>query len=386
MAYHTTIFRQMLQLISRLEFQSIVNRHQGDHRVRKLNCWSQFTHLLFIQFSGTQSLRDSTCKTKTLTHKFYHLGSQTAARSTLSEANANRSYLIYKDLFFQLLQRVQHLAPKHKLKINRRLYLIDSTTIDLCLKLFPWARFRKNKAAVKIHTVLAAEGALPEFINITDGKVHDLTAFQTLSIPPRSFVAMDRAYHCFKTYKMLQDKDIRFVTRMKSNARFEIISTGKHDQSSAIIADQIIEFTGYKPRKSYPHPLRRIRYWDDDNQKEIVFLTNEMKLDAQSIADIYKARWEIEIFFKTIKQNLKIKRFIGNNPNAVMTQIFVAMIAYLMMSYHKFKSATQYSLQQLFRIIAVNLFEGRCLQELINPEKKKPPDCSNLYQLSFLKF
>lgn len=385
MAYNKTVFSQMLQLISRLEFQSLVNRHQGDFRVRHLSCWSQFIHLLFVQLSDTQSLRDAVCKTQSMSHKLYHLGCQPTARSTLAEANANRSHLIYSDLFFSLLKRVETLAPKHKLKLNRKLYLIDSTTIDLCLKLFPWARFRKTKAAVKIHTLLAADGALPEFINITDGKVHDVTALGKLRIPPRSFVAIDRAYHCFKAYKAMQDNNIRFVTRMKSNARFEILSTREGDQSSGIIADQIIAFTGYKSQKDYPHPLRRIQYWDQERQKEILFLTNEMSLDAKTIADIYKARWEIEIFFKTIKQNLKIKRFIGNNPNAVMTQIFVAMIAYLMMSYHKFKSTTSYSLQQLFRIIGLNLFEGRCLLELIYPEKKKPPNPGNLYQLSFFK-
>jgi len=280
---------------------------------------------------------------------------------------------------------VQSIAPKHSLKLNRKLFLIDSTTVDLCLKLFPWARFRKSKAAVKIHALLAADGTLPEFINITDGKVHDLTALDRLPIPPHSFIAFDRAYHCFRTYKAFQENNIRFVTRMKSNARFLILSHRGTNHSAGVMADQVITFTNYRSQKDYPHPLRRIQYYDQKSGKEMVFLTNDMHLDALTIAEIYKARWEIEIFFKTIKQNLKIKRFIGNNPNAVMSQIYVAMIAYLMMSYHKFKTGTRYSIQQLFRLISINLFEGRCLIELIAYDTRRPPDALISVQLSMFK-
>ena len=375
MRYHKTIFRQMLTLFSRLEFQNCVNHYQGDHRSRSLKCWDQFIYLLFGQLTKQNSLRDIIDSMNSQYKKHYHLGTNQLSRSTLSDANNNRDYRIYQNFYFKLLQRVQAVAPKYKLKLNKKFYILDSTTIDLCLKLFPWARFRKNKGAVKIHTLLDSDGFLPEFIQITEGKVHDFTAAKTMNIPEGSYLVIDRAYHDFKQYNCYNNKRIRFVTRKKTNAKYRIVKSQQCDTTSGLISDEVVEFTGYQTHKKYPHPLRIIRYKDPDNDKELQFLTNDFDLDAFTITQIYKARWEIELFFKTIKQNLKIKRFIGNSPNAVYTQIWIALITYLLVSYLKFTHGINQSVQKLFHRLQVNLFERKPIQEVIlnikyNPSKK----------------
>ena len=254
----------MLSLFSRLEFQSIVDRYQGDYRVRTLTCWDQFIFLLFGQFSKRDSLRDTIDTMNSQSKKFYHLGTTHVFKSTLSDANNSRDYRIYQSLYFKILHRVQAIAPKHKLKLNRKFYILDSTTIDLCLKLFPWARFRKNKAAVKLHTLLDADGSLPPFLEITDGKVHDSTIAKKADIP----------------------KNIRFVTRKKTNAKYQVLETLKVNESQGVMSDEIVIFTGYQTHKKYPHPLRIIRFLDGETDKELEFLTNDLKLDALTITQI----------------------------------------------------------------------------------------------------
>jgi hypothetical protein len=380
MKYHKTILGQMLLLFSRLEFQSFVKKYNGDHRVRKLRCWDQFVYLLFAQLGKQHSLRDTIDTMNTQQRKLYHFGAQRLTRSTLSDANNKRDYRIYEDLFFLLLKRVQCIAPKYKLKLDRKFYVLDSTTIDLCLQLFPWARFRKNKGAVKIHTLLNVDGPLPEFLKITDGKVHDSTVAKKLNIPPGSYLAIDRAYHDFKQYNSYNNNNIRFVTRKKTNAKYVVIESLKCNIADGVLSDEIVEFTGYQTHKKYPHPIRIIKFLDFKTEKELEFLTNDMKLDALTITQIYKARWEIELFFKTIKQNLKIKRFIGNSPNAVCTQVWIALIAYLLVSYQKFMLKAKYSIQKIFKIIQVNLFERKSLEDLLTDNLVKPPDFVNKWQ------
>lgn len=364
----------MLSLFSRLEFQNIVDQYKGDYRVRTLTCWGQFIFLIFGQFSKRDSLRDTIDTMNTQHKKLYHLGTTHVSRSTLSDANNKRDYRIYQDLYFKILYNVQAIAPKHKLKLNQKFYVLDSTTIDLCLKLFPWARFRTTKAAVKLHTLLDVDGPLPTFLEITDGKVHDSTVAKRIDIPEGSYLAIDRAYHDFEQYNSYNDKKIRFVTRKKTNAKYKVIETRKVDTSQGVISDEIVLFTGYQTHKKYPHPLRIIRFRDSETDKELEFLTNDLELDALTIAQIYKSRWEIELFFKTIKQNLKIKRFIGNSPNAVWTQVWIALIAYLMVSYLKFIHQAKISVQKLFHRIQINLFERKPVHEIVFNVKYKPPN------------
>jgi len=386
MAYNTTIFAQMIKIISRLEFQSIVNKHNGDFRSRKLKTWDQFIHLLFAQLSGRNSLRETLTSFTSVQQKLYHLGSRIVKRSTLSDANNKRSYLIYKDLFFSLLQRAQRIAPKYKLKLNRKLYFLDASVIDLSLKLFPWARFRKTKSAVRLHTLLAADGLLPEFIAITDGKTHESRMAQYMNIPSGSYVAMDRGFHDFTLYNFFKNNNIRFITRAKSNARYEVVEQRDTGQNRCVLKDETILFTGYATHKKYPFPLRLIHYYDEKQSKTLTILTNDFENDAQTIADIYKSRWEIEIFFRTIKQNLKIKRFFGTSSNAVFTQIWIAMIAYLLVSLHKFLQKSRMTVQQIIRLIQVNLLERKPLVDIFQEPKFKPPERVLTNQTTLFRF
>jgi hypothetical protein len=370
----------MLTIFSRLQFQNIVNEYNGDHRTRSLKCWDQFIYILYGQLSSRDFLRNTVETFNTHFRKHYHLGTTQLSKSTLSDANSKRDYRIYQDLYFLTLRRVQSVAPKYKLKLNRKFYILDSTTIDLCLKLFPWARFRKNKGAVKLHTLLDSDGTLPEFLEITDGKVHDATVAKGLTIPPGSYLAIDRAYHDFEQYNIYNNKNIRFVTLKKTNAKYAVIKSQKTDITKGVFSDEIVEFTGYQTHKKYPYPLRIIRFVDKESEKELEFLTNDFELEAITITQIYKARWEIELFFKTIKQNLKIKRFIGNSSNAVWTQVWIALIAYLLVSYLKFMHRSKLSVQKLFQRIQVNLFERKPLNELIHNIKYKPPDSTDCNQ------
>ncbi len=250
MAYNTTIFGQMTELISRLEFQSIVNKHNGDYRCRKLKTWDQFIHMLFAQLSGRSSLRETVVGTSSVQQKLYHLGSKTVRRSTLSDANNKRSYRIYEEVFFSLLKRAQTIAPKHKLKLNRKLFYLDASTVDLSLKLFPWARFRKTKSALRLHTLLAANGLLPTFLTITDGKTHEVSVARNMRIPTGSYVAIDRGYHDFTLYKFFKNNNIRFVTRAKSNAKYQVLEQKDTSDNPNVLKDETITFTVFHSNKS----------------------------------------------------------------------------------------------------------------------------------------
>lgn len=386
MAYNTTILGQMTDLISRLDFQTIVNKHKGDYRSRHLKTWDQFIHLLFAQLSGRSSLRETLTGFNSVHQKLYHLGSKTVKRSTLSDANNKRSYKIYEELFFNLLERAQKIAPKHKLKLNRKLFYMDASTIDLSLKLFPWARFRKTKSAIRLHTLLDADGLLPTFLTITDGKIHEATVAQNMSIPCGSYVAIDRGYHDFSLYNFFKNNNIRFVTRAKSNAKYKVLEENDTGAHPGVLKDQTVSFTVYFSNKKYPYPLRLIHYYDDTMDKELIFLSNDFDNDAQTIADIYKSRWAIEIFFRTIKQNLKIKRFFGTSSNAVFTQVWIAMIAYLLISLHKFLNKSKMTIQKIIRLIQVNLLERKPLIKIFKEPKFKPPNQNLSNQIWLFNF
>ena len=385
MAYFTTIFGQMIHFISRLDFKAIVNKHKGDFKIRTFSCWDQFIFMLLAQFSKRESLRETVFSINSIHSKLYHLGCKTIRRSTFSDANNKRPYKIYQDLFFRFLDQTQKIAPKHKIKLKRKLYILDATTIDLCLTLFPWARFRKTKSAIRLHTLMQADGSLPVFLNITEGDVHESRAAKSMPIPKGSYLAIDRGYHDFNQYNTYINNNIRFVTRMKTNAKYRVVTTCQINYHSPVLSDEIIEFTGYYTHKKCPHPLRKILYFDQEQNKAVTLLTNDLENSAQTIADIYKARWDIELFFKTIKQNLKIKRFFGTTRNAVLTQIWIAMIAYLMISFFKFLHKTKLSVQQLFRLIQLNIFERKSLKELMENKIIEPPGLKNELQLCLFK-
>jgi hypothetical protein len=381
-SHYNTVFHQMLDIFPRHQFQKVVNRHRGDYRVRRLRCWDQFVHLLYAQLSGRESMRDLVSGIRCFGFRLYHLGARAVHRSTLSDANNRRSHEIYRDIFFSLSSRVSSLAPKYKLKLSKKLYILDSTFLELCLSVFPWARFRKTKGAVKLHALLQADGPIPRFIVLTDGKRHDAPVARRMDIPAGSFTVFDKGYHDFAFYNLLSSRMIDFVTRLKSNAQYRVLKRRTVRRSTGVTSDHEIIFTGFYTSRKYPGKLRRIRYVDAETGKSYTFLTNNFKLAARTIANIYKARWEIELFFKCIKQNLKIKRFFGTTPNAVFTQIWIAMIAYLLASFYKFTLKSQHSIQQIFRLLKVQLFEKRSLQEVFANDLVLPPKSRYINQLN----
>jgi len=365
-----TIFNQILQLIYRYNFKKCVDRYNGDCYTKRLNCWQQFIVLLFSQARGLKSLRDIQLSLRSQQRKWYHLGLESVARSTLSDANNNRNCDIFKDIFYDLLAKCQSLSPKHKFRFKKPLYIMDSTLINLCLTIFPWAKYRKMKGALKLHTLLDHSGCLPSFITVTDGKCHDIRVardkqFGFPALLPDSIITVDRAYIDYKWLYSLTQQKVFFVTRAKRNIKYKFLGQHTTSKKTSIIADELIQLKGFYTQQEYPDTLRMVTYYDKETDKELVFLTNNFTLSPKTIADLYKARWEIELFFKWIKQNLKIKTFLGTSYNAVMTQIWVAMIYYLLLRFIKFQTKYTYSMQELARIIKELLMENVSLLETL---------------------
>lgn len=374
MAHNNTVFSQLLKLVPRHEFEGLARRHHQGRKLRKMTRWSQFAALALAQVSGRSSLRDVISNLSAQTTKLYHLGVGRVSRSSLARVNESQPHTLYEALFGKLLARSQAQAPRHGFRFKNKLYSLDATTIDLCLSVFPWARFQQSKGAVKLHVGLDHGGHLPAFLTITDGKTHDVTAARNLCLPRGSVVVFDKAYTDYAWYNQLNQNGIFFVTRQKTNARYRVIERHSVPSGSGLTSDQTIELTGPKAGRC-PIPLRRIGYRDPDTGKHYVFLTNHFDLVGRTIAAIYKSRWQIELFFKWIKQNLKIKAFLGTSRNAVMTQIWIAMCVYLLLAWLKFISAIDQSLQQMIRLLQLNLFERRSLLDLLQqgPPKPEPP-------------
>jgi hypothetical protein len=383
LAHHNTVFSQLLKLVSRHEFETLAKEHHEGQKLRKMSRWSQFVALSLAQFSGRSSLRDIVSNLSAQAARLYHLGAGNVTRSSLSRVNENQPYTLYEALFHKLLSRCQGVAPKHGFRFGNKLYSLDSTTIDLCLSVFPWAKFRRAKGAVKVHVGLDHEGLLPSFVSISDGKKHDVTVARALELPAESIVVMDRAYVDYSWFNSLNNNGVFFVTRQKRNAIYRIIERRDVIKSKGLTCDQTILLTGTKA-ETCPVPLRRIGYRDPETGKHYVFLTNNFHLAAKTIADIYKSRWQIELFFKCIKQNLKIKSFVGTSKNAVMTQIWIAMCTYLLLAWIKFSSQIDRSLQQMIRLLQLNLFERRDLLSLLRGDPPELPNNPNHPQLHLL--
>lgn len=343
----------------------LANRHHCGRSFRTASRWSQFVTMAMAQLAGRSSLRDIVDNISSQAHRLYHLGSAKLSRSNLSRINEDKPYALYEALFGKLLSRCRGKAPGHDFRFKNPLYSLDASTIDLCLSAFPWADFRTTKGAIKLHVGLNHAGYLPEFVTVTEGKTHDVTIGRTLKFPKGSIVAMDRGYNDYGWYKQLTDKGIFFVTRLKSNAQYRVVSRRPVSKGKGVTSDQVIEFTGVQTSKKCPVQLRRIGYRDAETGKHYVFLTNNFNLAARTIADIYKNRWQVELFFKWIKQNLKIKSFIGTSKNAVMTQIWIALCVYLLLAFIKFQSKLTKSMQQILRLLQLNLFEKRDLMALL---------------------
>ncbi len=380
MSHNSTVFAQLLKLISRHEFETLAKEHHTGRAFRKNSRWSQFVAMMMGQLSGRNSLRDMVDNLGAQAHRLYHLGSRLIRRSSLSRINNDKPYTLYEELFSKLLTRCQAKAPSHDFRFKNPLYSLDASIIDLCLSVFPWAEFRTTKAAVKLHVGLNHSGHLPEFFAVTEGNQHEVNIGKLMNFPKGSTVTFDKGYNDYEWYNQLNKKGIFFVTRQKSNAVYRVISRQPVIKSKGLTSDQIIEFTGPITAKKCPIQLRRIGYRDPETSKHYVFLTNNFKLAAKTIAQIYKARWDIELFFKWIKQNLKIKSFVGTSKNAVMTQIWIALCVYLLLAYIKFQSKIRKSAQQILRLLQMNLFEKRDLMALLrgDPINDKTNDCNQL--------
>lgn len=379
MSYRSSVFKQLLQYIPRLEFKKIVLAHQGDKGVRKLSTWSQFVGLLFGQLTGHNSLRAICTGLKAARAKLYHLGiSFEIRRSTLAEANDKRSPDIMKETFFRLLPQVQRVAPRAKLKLKGQMLALDSTTIELCLALSPWARFHHGKGACKLHIAIDIAGDLPNVVVLTSGKMSDIRVARGMRFDPGTMLMMDRGYVDSEWLWNLTQKGVWFVTRLKKNMKYKVRqSNGKKNN---IKADQIIKLTGPGGR-AYEGKLRRISYRDEQTGHRYEFLTNRFDLAAQTICDLYKARWQVELFFKTMKQHLQVKKFVGTSVNAVLMQVWVALVAYLLLMLIKYQARLGWSLPALMAALTVSLFENRELISLWEDVPKKRRSVVALNQL-----
>jgi hypothetical protein len=340
--------------------------HGTGRQARSFTRWNQLVHLVFIQLTARASLRDGVASLKARFKNLYHLGARPVARSTFADANNRRPASFFEALFGVMYRRCQPLAPKHKFKFKNKLYSLDATVVSLCLSLFPWASFRRTKAGLKLHTLLDHDGYLPAFVAVSPAREPDIKKARSLRLPKGSIVVEDLGYTDYAWYAQLTSQKIFFVTRQKRNAAYEVLERHSVNKSQGLLSDQIIRLTGVKSLEC-PFSLRRITYRDPASGKRYVFLTNHFKLSARTIADIYKERWQIEIFFRWIKQNLKIKAFIGNSENAVLSQIFAALMVYLLLCYLKFLCNLGITLQNLMRLLQLNLFRTCTFKDLLEP-------------------
>lgn len=363
---------QLQTLFSRHEFENLVETYFGDRYVKKFTCWNQFTALLYAQVSGKDSLRDIQNSLAAQSHKIYHLGLTTVNKSTLADANEKRDYRIYEKLFYKTLERCKKVTPKHSFRFKNPLFLFDATVIDLCLSTFDWAKFRTTKGAIRLHYQFDHAGQIPVFLAINAAEEHEITTARYHFEPmPDSIYCFDKGYVDYMFLYTIEKSKSYFVTRAKANMQYTVIGQHSEPKKENVLSDEIITFTGFVASKDYPKELRLVTYYDKDNDRTFEFLTNNFKLAASTIAQIYKARWQIEIFFKWIKQNLKIKTFLGTSKNAVMTQIWVAMCYYLLLSYIKYQSRYKQSIFYLHKLIKTTTLERLNLFDLLRINDKR---------------
>lgn len=348
----TTILQQLMQFLPKNQFDSFVGQHNADKYTKKLKCWNQLTVLLYAQATGKDSLRDIETGLLTAQNRWYHLGLETVARSTIARANESRPWQIYESLFYKVLERCgDMISGTASFSFKNDLYALDASTIDLCLSLFPWAKFRKEKGAIKLHALFNIRSQIPELIMVTEGKVADITAAREIDLkkyPKGSIFVFDRGYNDYAFFYRIKKAGHHFVVRKKDDANiFRLLGQQKKAYGEGIIADESIVFSLEEAQEAYPENLRLVTYYDKEQNQSYEFFTDDFRLSALNIALIYKRRWDVELFFKWIKQNLKIKTFLGTSKNAVLTQIWVAMIYYLLLSWIKFQTKFTKSLHTL---------------------------------------
>jgi len=379
------IFSQIMDFIPKHIFNQCVHRYRGNYRLRTFSCFDQFLCMAFAQLTFKESLRDIETCLRAMEPKLYHAGFRgRIAKSTLAGANEKRSWQIYADFAQILIAKARTLYSNDSFGIDLKnaAYALDSTTIDLCLTLFPWAQFRKHKSAVKVHTLMDLKGSIPCFIRITGGSVHDVNFLDELLIEPGAFYIMDRGYIDFTRLYTFTKSMAFFLTRAKTNLDYTRIGYRTVDKTTGLRSDQTIMLRGPRTSQDYPVPLRRISYYDADTNKRLVFLTNNFTLDALIIAKLYKCRWQIELFFKWLKQHLRIKAFFGTSANAVKTQIWIAVSIYVLIAIIKKELRLQHSLAEILQILSIALFEQVPLQQILTEIPMKNENSQNYNQLS----
>jgi len=361
------VFAQLMQWVPHYHFHRLVKRYYGDYKVHDFTCWDQFLCMAFAQLTYRESLRDIEACLRSCPNLLYHLGIRgSVARSTLADANETRDWRIYADLGQWLITRARKLYCQETLgiELNDTLYALDSTTIDLCLTLFPWAHFRRHKAAIKVHTQLDLRGSIPSFIRISEGKRHDVHFLDELILEPGAFYVMDRGYIDFARLYRFQLEGAFFVTRAKKNFKFRWRASHAVDRTTGLRSDQTVALHGLKAAFDYPNQLRRISYYDEDSKRYFVFITNNFIIPALIIAKIYKCRWQIELFFKWIKQHLRIKSFYGYSPNAVKTQIWISVCVYTLVTIVKKELKLEPSLGTILQVLSINALQQVALPQL----------------------
>lgn len=384
------VFSQLMDFLPLRQFHQCVNRYHGEYYMKKFSCLDQFLCMSFAQLSYRESLRDIESCLRAMQNKLYHMGIQTKiSRSTLADANENRDWRIYAD-FAQVpikIARDLYSGDEFGVELDETVYALDSSTIDLCLSLFPWARFRKTKGAVKLHTLLDLRGCIPAFISVTDGKVHDVKILDQLIPEPGSFYVMDRGYLDFRRLYILDQRMAFFVIRSKVNTKFRRLYSRKIDKDVGLRCDQTIVLNGVKTYKEYPEKLRRVGYFDSKTEKRFSFLTNNFMAPALVIAELYRCRWQVELFFKWIKQHLRIKSFYGTSENAVKTQIWIAVSIYVLVAIVKKRmKLDDLSLYTILQILSVTLFEKAPLLEVLTASKHNVNTIINDNQLKLFNY
>jgi len=374
-----------MDFVPRYEFHKCVQRYNGHHKVKTFSCWDQFLTMAFAQLTYRESLRDIQACLRAAGTKLYHLGIRSrVSRNTLANANQVRDWRIYADFAQRLIGHARRLYANEEfgVELDQTAYALDSTTIDLCLSLFPWAKFRRHKAAVKLHTLLDLRGSIPSWVVITDGKVHDVNLLDQLVFEAGAFYIFDRGYVDFARLYRIHQSSAFFVTRAKSNFEFYRLCSQPVDKSTGVLSDQIIRLKVFYSRQGYPEKLRRVHYLDTDSNRRLVLLTNNFTLSARDIADLYRCRWQVELFFKWIKQHLRIKAFYGTSDNAVKTQVWIAISVYVLVAIIKKQLNLDQSLYSILQVLSVTLFEKTPILRAFSatdPEQEKGSSCNQLH-------
>ncbi len=363
-----TVFSQIMNSFPKYEFDKKVKKYRGNYNVRNFSCWDQFLCMSFAQLTYRRSLRDIEACLNAQPYKLYHMGIRgNVSRTNIANANQTRDWKIYAEFAQHLISKARNLYQNEKLEdldLDGVIYALDSTTIDLCLSLFPWAKFRKHKGAIKLHTLLDIRGSIPTVIEITNALVHDVNILDVLITEPGSYYIMDRAYIDYKRLYRLNKELGYFIIRAKKNLKFKRLYSHKIDKSRGLKCDQTVNFTGYYQKKDYPETIRRVKFYDEENKKTFVFLTNNFEISAMTVAMLYKNRWKIELFFKWIKQHLKIKSFYGTSTNAVKSQIWISICVYVMIAIMKKSMKIEMSLYKILQILSVSVFEKVSILQL----------------------